>query len=250
MEEKTYGQENFSLPHDVVELPSGGRYYKNKKKSVKVGYLTANDENILVNISKNGGEGIITQLIRNKLYESDLKPENLLNGDLETILIFLRNTSFGADYTFNLTDPETGKSFQKVITLDELEFIKPETEPDDNGLFSVTLPKSNRVVKIRPLTYGDTMEMDKMAEKYPANMVPPRVTWKLQKMIVELDGTNSKEEINKFINDMPIMDSKFISNFIRNNEPRVNLVREIIAPSGRKVETSIAFGAEFFRPFF
>ena len=250
MEEKSYGQENFSLPHDVVELPSGGKYYKSKKKSVKVGYLTASDENILVNISKNGGEGIITQLIRNKLYESDLKPENLLNGDLETILIFLRNTSFGPEYTFNLNDPETGKSFQTVITLDELEFIKPEVEPDDNGLFSVTLPKSNRVVKIRPLTYGDTMEMDKMSDKYPANLVPPRVTWKLQRMVVELDGSNSKEEINKFINDMPIMDSKFISNFIRKNEPRVDLVREIIAPSGRKVETSIAFGAEFFRPFF
>lgn len=250
MEEKSYGQENFSLPHDVVELPSGGKYYKSKKKSVKVGYLTASDENILVNISKNGGEGIITQLIRNKLYESDLKPENLLNGDLETILIFLRNTSFGPEYTFNLTDPETNKPFQTVITLDELEFIKPEVDPDDNGLFSVTLPKSKRSVKIRPLTYGDTMEMDKMSDKYPANLVPPRVTWKLQRMVVELDGSNSKEEINKFINDMPIMDSKFISNFIRKNEPRVDLVREIIAPSGRKVETSIAFGAEFFRPFF
>jgi hypothetical protein len=39
--------ENFTLPHDVVQLPSGGIFYKNEKKSVKVGYLTANDENIL-----------------------------------------------------------------------------------------------------------------------------------------------------------------------------------------------------------
>jgi hypothetical protein len=43
-----YGQQNFSLPHDVVPLPSGGVFYKNKKNAVKVGYLTANDENILM----------------------------------------------------------------------------------------------------------------------------------------------------------------------------------------------------------
>ena len=41
--EMLYGQENFSLPHDVVKLPSGGLYYKSKKKSMKVGYLTAAD---------------------------------------------------------------------------------------------------------------------------------------------------------------------------------------------------------------
>ena len=40
------GQMNFNLPHDVVMLPSRGKFYKSKKKSVKVGYLTASDENI------------------------------------------------------------------------------------------------------------------------------------------------------------------------------------------------------------
>ena len=45
-----HGQMDFNLPHDVVTLPSGGLFYKSKKKSVKVGYLTEIDENILVNI--------------------------------------------------------------------------------------------------------------------------------------------------------------------------------------------------------
>jgi hypothetical protein len=46
-----YGQMDFNLPHDVVQLPSRGLFYKSKKKSVKVGYLTASDENILSNIN-------------------------------------------------------------------------------------------------------------------------------------------------------------------------------------------------------
>ena len=53
------GQENFSLPHDVVQLPTGGIFYKHKKKSLKVGYLTANDENILMNAGTNTKDGIV-----------------------------------------------------------------------------------------------------------------------------------------------------------------------------------------------
>lgn len=37
----------FEPAHDVISLPSGGRFYKNKKDSVKVAYMTAADENIL-----------------------------------------------------------------------------------------------------------------------------------------------------------------------------------------------------------
>ena len=46
MEEQFKPQETI-LPYDVVTLPSGGVYYSNKKKSVKVTYLNASDENLL-----------------------------------------------------------------------------------------------------------------------------------------------------------------------------------------------------------
>ena len=34
---------------------------------------------------------------------------SLLDCDVEAILIFLRNTSFGSEYVFNLRDPKTLK---------------------------------------------------------------------------------------------------------------------------------------------
>jgi hypothetical protein len=49
---------------------------------------------------------------------------------------------------------------------------------------------------------------------------------------------------------MPIGDSKFIRKFMKENEPRLDLNRSVIAPSGEKVDVNIAFGVEFFRPFF
>ncbi len=68
------GTENFTLPHDVVSLPSGGIFYKSKKKSIKVGYLTASDENYLIGALA-GKENVVLTLLRNKLYEHDLRPE-------------------------------------------------------------------------------------------------------------------------------------------------------------------------------
>lgn len=250
MSEQIAGQENFNLPHDIVTLPSQGKYYKNKKKSVKVGYLTASDENLLANVGKISGEQMIQRLVRSKLYEPDMNPNDMLEGDIEAILIFLRNTSFGTEYNFSLVDPETGNKFERSILLEELTFKTPETEPDENGLYETKLPKSSAVVKLKPLTYGESTELEKMADEYPANMIAPKATWRLSRQIVELNGNKDKGEIVKFIEQMPIMDSKYISNFLKNNEPRVNLSREITAPSGKKVNVRVAFGAEFFRPFF
>jgi len=250
--DKQAGQMNFNLPHDVVQLPSGGVFYKNKKKSVKVGYLTAADENILANAASNSNvrEGIILNLVRNKLYETDIRPEELLEGDIEAILIFLRNTSFGPEYNIVINDPETNKPFPTSIILDQLNIKRSNVTPDDNGFFETTLPRTGDKVKLRPLFYYDLIELDKLADSYPQGRVPPRVTWRLNKHIISINDNTDRNFISQYIETMPIMDSKYIRKFVTENEPRLDLSRSIFTPSGKKVDTEITFGVEFFRPFF
>jgi len=243
------GTQNFSLPHDVVQLPTGGIFYKSKKKAVKIGYLTANDENYLIGASRSS-ENIILKLLRNKMYEHDLRPEELLDGDVEAILIFLRNTSFGSEYSVNLVDPATDKPFVATINLDELNIKKTEVTPDEDGTFTTILPKTGSTVKLRPTTFYDTIELDKMAEQYPVGRQAPRITWKLSKHIVEVDGDQDRSKISLFIDSLPIMDSKYIRKFLKENEPSLDLKRSVIAPSGELVSFEIAFGVDFFRPFF
>lgn len=242
---RDYGQQNFTLPHDVVSLPSQGVFYKNRKKSIKVGYLTANDENILLG----GGEDMIYNLLRNKIYEPDLKIEDLVEGDIEAILIFLRNTSFGPEMVLNLTDPQTKKPFQVSVNLESLSILEGQ-KPDEDGTFSTTLPKTGYSIKLKPLTYGDTMEISNYEKTYPQGRVAPKVTWRLMKQIVELNGTRDKGEINKSIEQMPIMDSKYIKKFLEDNVPKLDLTRTISAPSGEKLVINVGFGIDFFRPFF
>lgn len=244
------GTQNFNLPHDVITIPTGGIFYKSKKKTIKVGYLTANDENLLTSSLQNSNEGIIMSLLRSKIYEHDLRPEELLDSDIEAILIFLRNTSFGPEYDVSLLDPKTEKRFDHTIILDEINLKKCEYKSDDNGLFTTKLPKTGATVKLRPLTFLEVIDINKMAEQYPTGRVAPTVTWRLMKQIVEVDGNSSPEVISQFINTLPIMDSKYIRNFLKNNVPSLDLNKTVKAPSGELVNVNITFGVEFFRPFF
>lgn len=248
MEENQYNQTNFTLPHDVVQLPTGGIFYKSKKKSIKVGYLTAADENLLM--GGNNQDNLIMTLLRGKIYEPDLKPEDLLPSDVEAILIFLRNSAFGPEYIFKLTDPKTNKQFESTVLIDELNLKQTSIKPDIDGLFSTKLPKSEVDVKLKPLTMGDIQELDKLAESYPSGRVVPKQTWKLVKMIESVNGNSDKGEISKFVESMPIMDSKYIKKFMDENEPGLDLRKKVRTPSGEELTMNIVFGVEFFRPFF
>jgi hypothetical protein len=238
-------QQNFTLPHDVVPLPSGGIFYKNKKKSIKVGYLTAADENILMG----GGDDLTLNLLRAKIYEPDVRIEDLIEGDIEAILVFLRNTAFGPEVNMTLMDPGTNKSFKTSVLIDQLTIVKGQ-EPGEDGTFIVSLPKSGTTVKVRPLTYGEILEIQKMADSYPQGRVVPKVTWRLNKEIVEINGTTDRMEISKFIEQMPISDSKLLRNFMIENEPRLDMSRQVTAPSGERLTVNVGFGVDFFRPFF
>lgn len=240
-----YGQQNFTLPHDVVPLPSAGVFYKNKKKSLKVGYLTASDENILMG----GGTDLTLNLLRAKIYEPDIRVEDLIEGDIEAILIFLRNTAFGPEMILNLTDPATNKPFQATVLLDQLQIINGQT-PNEDGTFITTLSKSQATVKVKPLSYGEIMEITRMADTYPQGRVVPKITWRMQKEIIEVNGSTDKAEIAKFIESMPIMDSKEFRNFMNQNEPRLDMQRVVMTPSGEKLTVNVGLGVDFFRPFF
>ncbi len=242
-----YGQQNFNLPHDVIKLPSKGVFYTPKKESLKVGYLTANDENLLM--SQNN-DNLITTLLRNKVYEPGFDVNQMINADVQAVLIFLRNTSFGPEYNISVKDPATDKYFDTTLLMDEIDFKKQDIFPDENGLFTFKLPKSNKTVKFKLLSLGEEKEIDSFVASYPKGMVAPTVTKRLEKHIVEIDGEKDRGQISAFILQMPIMDSKELKKYIELCEPKLNLSKTIIAPSGEKVTVNMSFGVEFFRPFF
>jgi hypothetical protein len=100
------------------------------------------------------------------------------------------------------------------------------------------------------MTYGEIIENQRIIDSYPSGRTPPKVTLRLQKEIIEVNGITDKGEIAKFIEQMPILDSKYIRNFMDENEPKLDMKRVITAPSGEKLTVNVGFGVDFFRPFF
>jgi hypothetical protein len=88
-----------------------------------------------------------------------------------------------------------------------------------------------------------------MAEQYPVGLQAPRITWKLSKHIVEIDGDQDRSKIDLFVNSLPIMDSKYIRSFLRENEPSLDLKRSVIAPSGELVSFEICLWGGLFSSF-
>ena len=86
------------IAYDVVTLPSQGIYYQNKKKSLRVAYLTAADENILSAPNLIQSDSVIEELLKRKVLDKDIDIDDLVGEDRQAILIFLRNTAFGSEY--------------------------------------------------------------------------------------------------------------------------------------------------------
>ena len=112
-----------TIAYDVVELPTKGIYYPNKKKSVRVSYLTASDENILSSPTLINNGTVIEELLKRKVLDKDLPIEDMVEEDRQAILIFLRNTAFGSEYTLTTYDPKTDKEFSTVINLETLKLM-------------------------------------------------------------------------------------------------------------------------------
>jgi len=239
-----------TIAYDVVELPSKGIHYVNKKKSVRVAYLTAADENILSAQNLLKTNTVIEELLKRKILDKDLQIDELADEDRSAILIFLRNTSFGPEYTYYLRDPKTDEEFTAVVDLSEITFKDFTLTPDEMGEFKFHFPKSNVDITFKFLTKKQLKEIEKIEESWNGIGVAPIVTKQLEMMIKSIAGNRDLMNIHNFVEQMPIKDSQDFRKFVKEHKPNLDLVKSVTAPSGELVNVEIGFGVEFFRPFY
>lgn len=240
-----------SIAYDVIELPSKGIHYSNGKKSVRVAYLTASDENILASPSLSSTSSIITELLKRKVLDKDISIDEIVEEDKQAILIFLRNTAFGSEYKFNVIDPKTQKEFEVEVDLSELKVKEFNLTPDVNGEYSYFLEKSNVDITFKFLTQKQEDEIEKIRDSWNGLGVAPIMTKQLEFMIKSVGGVRDPLQIRNFIEvKMPIKDSQDFKKFVRENKPGLDLTRKITTPSGDIVQINVGFGVDFFRPFY
>jgi len=240
---------NPMVSYDVVSLPSQGVHYEDGRKTLRVAYLTAADENILTSPNLLQTDTVIDELLKRKILDKELNIEELVDEDRQAILIFLRNTAFGTEYTIDLTDPVTKNTFEAKVDLSVLKTKEFKLIADSNGEYEFFLPVTKKKITFKFLSNKQENEL-KLIKETSKDVIVPLNTKRLEMMIRSVDGNRDQMGIYQFIQSLPIKDSQDFKRFVSENKPGLDLIVEVIAPSGEKVPVLVDFGVDFFRPFY
>ena len=160
----TKGSYNPEAAFDVIPLPSKGEAYRDKISKMPVAYLTAYDENMIVSPNLYRDNLILDYILQEKLLSREIDPMDLLEGDRDAIILFLRASGYGNEYPITATDNITGKEFDAVVDLSKLTYKEFNLKGDSNGWFPFKLPQSGVEIKFRFPTHRDTVILEKMQE--------------------------------------------------------------------------------------
>ena len=157
-------ESNPMAAYDIIPLPSKGECYQNKQGRIAVSYLTAMDENIIVSPNLYRDNMVLDIILKEKLRDPEIDPDDLLDGDRDAIILFLRSSAYGNMYSVSTTDPVTKQSFETQIDLSKIKYKDFTLSGDENGWFDFQMPVSKDEIKFRFLTHRDYINLTKLDE--------------------------------------------------------------------------------------
>ena len=244
-----YVSDEYKVPYDVIELPSQGLLYENKKSSVKVEYLTAYDENVLTSPNLLNSGKVLDVLLERKVKDLGFDSENLLSGDRMAILLFLRTTGLGNDYEQMVFD-STGGLVKATIDLTEIKSKTLTVKPDEKNEFDFELPISKKKIKFRLLTQKDENEIKTIDEKLMEknNNISSINSLRLERSIMEIDGVRDKMKISHTLKNLSLLDVRKFNKYVTDIEPGLDLNIVARTQGGESVSTFLRFGRSFWNP--
>lgn len=190
------------MNYDIISLPSNGQCYRHKTERLPVGYLTAYDENFITspNLYKDGL--IIDFLLKHKVKNNNINLDELVSGDVDAIILFLRATSYGAEFPIVVRDPESGEQIETTIDLMSLKYKEFKLVGDENGYFDYELPQSKDKIKFKFLTRNDEKKL-RLLSSLESDSVKARTIIDNVSIIIEgikvdkgLSGKDKQEYVN------------------------------------------------------
>jgi hypothetical protein len=246
------------IPTAVVPLPSKGLVYGNghplaSKEDVEIFGMTAQQEDILMSrpLIKKGT--VITELIKSCLVDKSIDVNSLISGDRNALMVSIRITGYGPDYTPIINCPACEHRQDFTIRLDNLEVKTLSVEPARPGenLFLFKLPMSGKTVTFKFLTGREeeeilaTMEAKKKKGIQSDNVVTTRLLYSL----VSVDGSTDRSMIAQFARFMPARDSLALRKYIDEIEPTIDMKADFTCVSCAHSEVlAIPMGPSFFWP--
>ncbi len=252
--EKMISQEtdtDLMVSYESISLPSKGKFYKDGLKEVDVEYMTSKDEDLLTTPSLIENGTVINKLLKRKIKTPNVNVDDLLPGDKSAVILFLRTSSYGPEYTVEVQDPRTGKYFKETVDLMKLQQKELTELPDNDGYYTVELPMRKKIVKFRLLTSGEEEQIRKTAETLKDEYNEEYAeysTLRLKSAIVSIDGKTDRNYINKFVDAMPAYDGLTVKKKMNEVSPEFDMKYTFTAKDGHKFDAYLMVGADFFFP--
>jgi|TARA_R110002110_G_scaffold307250_1_gene520983 hypothetical protein len=240
----------------MVELPSLGKVYPKGhplagKEEIEMRHMTAREEDILTSPTLLRSGKAINKVLQSCVV-SKVNVDSLLVGDRNALLLAMRISGYGPDYKISLTSESTGEQFEHTFDLTDVEYASLKTEPAEanQNLFETTLPVTQAQVLFKLLTVANEAtlmaEQDKLKK---ITHIEKGVTTRLKAQIVSVDGDTDLLHIKKFVENMPVRDSRHFRTVYLETMPDVDMTQWVTDPtSGEEVKVDIPVGVEFLWP--
>ena len=252
---------HFTMPTELVDLPSGGKFYPenhplHNAEAVEIRYMTARDEDILVNKSFLKKGVVLDRLLESVIIDKNISVKSLLVGDKSAILVAARITGYGSEYDTKVACPSCGDvndhSFDllEASTITGMENSGVDYEQTSNGTFIIKTPRTEALVEIKLLTGGDEDKLVKTNQMRVKNKLPELgMTDQMLSYIVSINGTSDTNFLNSFIENMPAMDARSIRSSYKKIMPNIDLSQQFQCNScDYEQEMEVPFTSEFFWP--
>lgn len=220
---------DLKAPFDLVQFPSLGLFYQDKRSGVLVKYLSGTEENILTAPSLAATGWAMNMALDSLIMDKGVNVDELLVGDRNAILMYLRSTSFGDQYPVQISCPKCNDTGQTHFYISSMAAKDIVELPDDNGEYTYVMPKMKIdkkpvEIKFKPLTVFDERNIlyEIEMEKYNRKALPKHITIKYKHQIVSINGIKDKEYITKVSTRFPIEDSAALRSYIERIEPGID----------------------------
>lgn len=259
MAESVKQEFGIEIPVAEIPLPSLGKVYSANsvlanQKALPIRAMTAKEEDIIMNDYFNKKGMVISELIKSVCQLRGFDPMEMTIGDRNAIMVGIRIVGHGSAYQAQKSCASCNTLQDIQIDLNELEINSLETEPvqPNTNLFEFTLPVTKKAVTYKLLTGKDEREMIEEMEikKKKGLQNSDLITSNLFRQLVSVDGITDRSMIRKFVNVMPVGDSKALRNYINKNQPdiKTTFFFECSNCGHIEKESPMPYGASFFWP--
>ena len=247
---------SYTNPTEFVELPTKGLLYPEEhpfhgKDEVEIRYMTAKDEDILSSLTLIQKGIAVDRFVQNILIEN-VDVDSLFAGYKNAIIVAARATGYGPDYTCSVSCPACGARSEHTFNLNELPIkeVPDGIEFTPDGTFLIELPKTGFTAELRLLTAKEQKYLNRLAESKKKNNLRESGSTDLLKMIIVSVGqVTDRAEVEKFIDNMPSMDSLAIRRLYSSITPDIDMKQDFDCPScGTTTALAVPLGSDFFWP--